>query len=62
MANFSKISKQKLLEYLDLCDSDSVRINILVDKLVELQDSLSELQDAYCEMLINFRRYVHEPY
>lgn len=54
--SFSNLRRRKILDALDNCDSNFSRENMLLDKVVELQDSLCELQEAYAELSIKCRR------
>lgn len=49
------LRRNKIFQALDKCDSQEQRIELLVNKVLDLQNSLCELQDAYTEMLISYR-------
>lgn len=50
------IRREKLLESLALLDSDVDRLNLLVDRYMNLQDTLFELQVSYVEVCLNLKK------
>lgn len=50
------LRRQAILDALDKCDSRDKRESILLDKVIELQDTLFEMQSAYCELTISYNR------
>lgn len=54
--------KRQLLDSLEYCDSNKKRIDILVDTVIQLQDSLAELEINYYELLQHSKICVHLPF
>lgn len=59
--------KRELLRTLDVAKSlkSGERENLLIDIILDLQDSLQELQEAYCELSVYLNRSslcVHLPF
>ena len=52
----TSLRRQAILEALDKCDSRDTRESLLLDKVLELQDTLFEMQSAYCELTISYNR------
>lgn len=50
------IRRQSILDALEKCDSRDTRESLLLDKVIQLQDTLFELQQSYCELQLAFRR------
>lgn len=48
--------KRQLLDILDSCDSAKSRENILIDKILSLENTIVELQDSYSELLILYNK------
>lgn len=54
--SLSQIRRRKILESLDKCDSPATRESLLLDRIIELEDSLLELQETYAETLLSFKK------
>ena len=48
------LRKSAIYDSLECCSNDSQKINMLVDKVIELQNCLVDLQAAYYECLNKF--------
>ena len=54
--SFACVRKRQILDFLDRCDSSHNREELLLDKIIKLEDTLRELQDSYTELLISYRK------
>lgn len=50
------IRRQKILENLGPLPSDKERIDVLVEKCMNLQDTLLELQESYVQVCLNYKK------
>lgn len=52
----SSLRRQAIIDALNRCDSPHARELLLLDKVIELQDTLFELQQMYAELSLSFKR------
>lgn len=65
MSDFSSnsIRRQKIYDSLEFCDNNKSREAILIDRIIQLENSLNELSESYAELLRLFElRCVHPPF
>ena len=48
--------KSKILFSLSYCDNDMIRLNLLAERYLHLEDSFLELQDAYMQSILFLRK------
>ena len=55
--SFLQKRRRNLLDSLSRCDSPATRESLLIDRILELEDSLLELQETYSELLKSFKKF-----
>lgn len=55
--SFSAQRRRKILDSLERCDSPASRESLLLDRILELEDSLLELQETYAELTLSFKKF-----
>lgn len=59
MNNDKSLKHERRLKIEDMlrnCDSDSSRISILIDKVIELEDCLLEYQDSHLALMSAYKK------
>ena len=60
----SAIRRRNILDSLSRCDNPATRESLLVDRIIELEDSLLELEQTYAEVCRVMKKMscVHSPF
>lgn len=56
------VRKGRYISMISKCDKDSKKISLLIDRIIELEDSLNELQQNYFELLTRSRLCALPPF
>ena len=62
--DLNSLRRSALLDDISLLDSEEEKVDVLIDKILELQNCLCELQQCYTELLFSIRslRWVPDPF